>query len=121
MSKLLKDICDLSVSAAPAAVVSHKPREVSVSFYFSFLYVHPSTPHLYICPLITQGTCRGNTMSTSKAQEEDVMELMSGIIEGGKKRGALDVERTSKQGGRGLKEVEHLLYRVLQAISLCFH
>ena len=46
MSKSLNDICDLSESAAPPAVVSHEPREVSVSFYFSFLYVHPSTPHL---------------------------------------------------------------------------
>ena len=48
MSKSLNDICDVSESAAPPAVVSHEPREVSVSFYFSFLYVHPSTPHLYI-------------------------------------------------------------------------
>ena len=106
MYKSLNDICDLSESAAPTAVVSHEPREVSVSFYFSFLYVHPSTPHLYICPLITQGTCRGNTMSTSKAQEEDMMELMSGSIEGGKrgmKRGAHDVESNIEAGRKRAK------------------
>ena len=49
MSKSLNDICDLSESAAPPAVVSHEPREVSVSFYFSFLYVHPSHPtYIYV-------------------------------------------------------------------------
>ena len=45
-------------------------------------------------------------MSTSKAQEEDMMELMSGSIEGGKrgmKRGAHDVESNIEAGRKRAK------------------
>ena len=45
-------------------------------------------------------------MSSSKAQEEDMMELMSGSIEGGKrgmKRGAHDVESNIEAGRKRAK------------------
>ena len=73
-----------------------------LSTLVSYIYIH----HYPTYTLITQGTCRGNTMSTSKAQEEDMMELMSGSIEGGKggmKRGAHDVESNFEAGRKRAK------------------
>ena len=46
MSKSLKDICDLHVCAAPTAVVSEEPSEVSVS-PLSFLCTSINTPLIY--------------------------------------------------------------------------
>ena len=107
MSKSLNDICDLSESTAPTAVVSHEPREVSVflSTLVSYMYIHQHPTYMSTYHTL-QGTCRGNTMSTSKAQEEDMMELMSGSVEGGKrgmKRGAHDVESNIEAGRKRAK------------------
>ena len=50
MSKSLKGICDLYESAAPPAVVSHEPREVSVflSTLVSYMYIHQHPTYIYV-------------------------------------------------------------------------
>lgn len=50
MSKSLNDICDVSESASPPAVVSHEPREVSVllSTLVSYMYIHQHPTYIYV-------------------------------------------------------------------------
>ena len=50
MSKSLKDICDVFEPAAPPAVVSHEPTEVSVllSTLVSYMYIHQHPTYIYV-------------------------------------------------------------------------